>query len=52
MILTIEEIEGILMNLDQCESEGYLNYGDPAYSGMIKLSDWLQMLKNSNSEQE
>jgi hypothetical protein len=35
--LTEEEIKDLLSNLDQCESEGYLNYGDPAYSAMVKL---------------
>jgi len=39
--LTKEEIEDILSNLDQCESEGYLNYGDPAYFAMIKLKEVL-----------
>lgn len=35
--LSKEEIEDILSNLEQCKSEGYLNYGDPAYTGMKKL---------------
>lgn len=34
---TKEEIEDLLINLDQCQSEGYLNFGDPAYSAMMKL---------------
>lgn len=34
---TKEEIEDLLINLDQCQSEGYLNFGDSAYSAMMKL---------------
>ena len=34
---TKTEIEDLLSNLDQCQSEGYLNYGDPAYTAMKKL---------------
>ncbi len=36
--LTTEEIEDLLMNLDQCLSEGYINYGDPSYSVIDKLN--------------
>ncbi len=32
-----EEIEDLLSNLHQCESEGYLNYGNPAFTAMQKL---------------
>jgi len=31
------EIDDLLENLQQCASEGYLNYGDPAYIAMEKL---------------
>lgn len=40
-ILEKEEIEDLLMNLDQCKSEGYLEYSDPAYSAMKKLQELL-----------
>jgi hypothetical protein len=30
--ITFDELKDLLMNLDQCESEGYLNFGDPCYS--------------------
>lgn len=43
--LNKEEIEDILSNLDQCRSEGYLEWGDPAYSAMIKLQENLDLLK-------
>jgi len=39
LTFTKEEIEDLLMNLDQCESEGYLNYGNPAYNAMMKLKN-------------
>ena len=48
--LTKEEIEDILMNLDQCESEGYLNSGDAAYSGMKKLMNLLHWMNEMESE--
>jgi hypothetical protein len=35
--LTQEEIKDLLSNLRQCESEGYLEYGDLAYLAMEKL---------------
>lgn len=44
---TEDEINDLLSNLDQCESEGYLNYGDPAYSAMNKLKDALNALKDA-----
>ena len=34
---TIEEVEDLLENLEQCFSEGYLNAGDPALTAMEKL---------------
>lgn len=43
---TLEEIEDLLMNLDKCQSEGYLNYGDPAYSAMGKLQEAFKMYEN------
>lgn len=43
MILKIElevsEVLDLLENLDQCESEGYMNFGDPAFSAKQKLLD-------------
>ena len=36
---TKEELEDLLSKLDQCHSEGYLNYGDPAYDAWCKLID-------------
>jgi hypothetical protein len=39
--LTKEEIEDVLSNLNQCKSEGYLEYGDPAYMALVKLVDKL-----------
>lgn len=40
---SLEEIKDLLMNLDQCKSEGYLNYGDHAYSAMEKLLTLLEI---------
>lgn len=34
-----DEIQDMLVKLNQCKSEGYLNYGDPAYSAIEKLQD-------------
>lgn len=45
-----EEIEDLLMNLDQCTSEGYLNYGDPAYSAMQKIEQELCNISNGNTQ--
>ena len=33
------EIEDLLINLNQCESEGYLNYADPCFCFYEKLSE-------------
>ena len=38
------------MNLEQCKSEGYLNYGDPAYSAMKKLQQALQSIQLMEKE--
>ncbi len=43
---TEEEIKDLLNNLDQCESEGYLNYGDPAYWAMLKLQEAMDKFEN------
>ncbi len=40
--LTNDEIEDLIMNLVQCISEGYLNYGDPAYTAYGKLMECLK----------
>ncbi len=40
-----EEVEDLLSNLKQCESEGYLEYGDPAYSAMEKLQNLVEGFK-------
>jgi hypothetical protein len=37
--LSIEEIDDVLSNLDQCRSEGYFNGNDPAFSAMEKLQN-------------
>jgi hypothetical protein len=34
---TKEEIEDLIMNLEQCESEGYLTWNDAAYFALQKL---------------
>ncbi len=39
--LTREEIEDVISNLEQCKSEGYVNYGDAAYSAMYKMIEVL-----------
>ncbi len=44
--LSKEEIEDLLMNLKQCVSEGYLNYGDHAFYAMAKLHE---VLEDSNA---
>lgn len=47
--LTKEEIEDIIKNLVHCESEGYLNYGDPAYSVMKKLAKYyIELTEDEN----
>lgn len=43
---TKEELEDLMSNLNQCESEGYLNFGDPAYTAMIKINKSLSNLSN------
>lgn len=45
---TIEEIEDVLQNLMQCHSEGYLNYGDPAFDAIEKLEKGLTTMKELN----
>jgi hypothetical protein len=47
--LTKEEIQDVLSNLEQCESEGYLNFGDPAFEAMKKLEEALQQIKYSEN---
>ncbi len=42
--LTQDEIEDLIANLSQCESEGYLHYGDPAYSALEKLKNYISDL--------
>lgn len=39
---TKEEIDDILINLEQCESEGYICYGDPAYDVMCRLQEFIE----------
>lgn len=45
-----EEIEDILYNLEQCESEGYLHYGSAAYSGMQKIQKALDERKEKENK--
>ncbi len=40
------ELEDLLENLKQCESEGYLEYGDLAYMAMEKMQIELEKLNN------
>lgn len=44
---TKEELEDLISNLEQCESEGYLDYGDPAYEAMNKISLELEKIGES-----
>jgi hypothetical protein len=32
-----EELRDLLINLDQCECEGYISYGDPCYFLLRRL---------------
>ncbi len=44
LFFTKEEIEDIIINLDQCFSEGYINSGDPAfkvYEKFLQLNEEL-----------
>ena len=34
---TFDEIKDVLMNLDQCLSEGYIHVGDPSNTAITKL---------------
>ena len=47
---TIEEIRDLLMNLDQCHSEGYLNAGDPSCDVMYKLQTILDNIDAKDGE--
>ena len=38
---TKAELEDLLKNLDQCLSEGYINFGDPALNAYNKIAEAL-----------
>jgi hypothetical protein len=38
---TKAELQDLLENLDQCLSEGYIDYGDPAVDAYNKISEAL-----------
>jgi len=44
--LNKEEVEDVLENLEQCRSEGYLEFGDAAYSAMEKLYKRLKEMED------
>lgn len=48
--LTIEEIKDVLIQLDQCECEGYFNSSYPAYTAKIKLENCLHYLESYKEE--
>jgi hypothetical protein len=41
--VSLEELKDLIRNLDQCECEGYLNDGDPAYSAYEKMKNLLDL---------
>lgn len=47
LLLTREQIKCLLENLEQCESEGYLKYGDPSYSVMQTLIEIVENEKDN-----
>lgn len=54
MILNLnkKEIEDLLMSLDQCKAEGYINSGDPAYTAMEKLQRYYNWLNEMELERD
>lgn len=42
LYFTIEELRDLYMNLDQCESEGYIHCGSPSYFLIRKLERIIQ----------
>ena len=45
-----EELEGMLSNLQQCVSEGSLEYGDDAYNAMLKIQEELDKCSKVNDD--
>lgn len=41
---TLEELKDLSVNMDQCLSEGYISYGDPAYSAYVRILGYLELL--------
>lgn len=46
--LSREEIEDLLMQLDQCHSQGWLNAGDPVLSAYEKLQQAIDKDEDRN----
>ncbi len=47
---TKEELKDLLTNLDQCYSEGYISYGDPAMDAWAKLQLCYDNFDEKNGE--
>lgn len=47
---SLEELKDLEMNLKQCKSEGYLNYGDAAYDALEKILNEINKLEKKDEE--
>lgn len=50
IVFTIEEIEDLIINLDQCWCEGYIHHDSPARSAWERLEKVLEKWKETNEE--